>query len=76
MPPQGLLLLSATSRPEQMQQAPLLDCLVCAGEQLRRHLDAEQPGRLQVDDEFEFGGLQDWQVGRLLAFENLSMANS
>jgi hypothetical protein len=35
----------------------LLDHLV--GEQLDRvgHLDAECPGRLQVDDEFEFGRL-------------------
>src|SRR5262249_54909435 len=44
------------------------------GKQLDRvgHLDAERPGRLQVDDEFEFGGLQDRQVGGLRTVENLT----
>src|ERR1700736_1465967 len=50
----------------------LLDHLV--GEQLYRvgHLDAERPGRLQVDDELEFGRLQHRQVGGLCAFEDLT----
>src|SRR5262249_51580457 len=42
------------------------------GEQLDRvgHLDSERPGRLQVDDELEFGGPDDRQVGGLRVFEN------
>src|SRR5262245_36713664 len=47
-----------------------LDHLV--GEQLDRvgYLDAERPGRLQVDDELEFGRLHDWQVSGLRAIED------
>src|SRR5437773_3751240 len=39
------------------------------GEQLQRvgHLKAECPGRLQVDDELEFGRLHDGQVGGVRA---------
>src|ERR1700738_324172 len=50
----------------------LFDHLI--GEQLDRvgHLDVERPGRLQVDDELEFGGLQDRQVSGLRAFEDLT----
>jgi hypothetical protein len=51
------------------QKTRSLDQLV--GEQLDRvrYLDAERPSRLQVDDELEFGRLQDRQVGRLRAVE-------
>ena len=54
----------------------LLDHLV--GEQLDRvgHFKAECPGRLQVDDELKFGGLQDRQVGGLRALENLTSVNA
>src|SRR6059058_2971166 len=38
------------------------DHLVGAGEQRWRNFEAERPGRLQVDDELEFGGLQDREV--------------
>src|SRR5580704_8520987 len=50
----------------------LLDHLV--GEQLDRvgHLDAERPGRSQVDDELEFGRLQHRQVGGLRALEDFA----
>jgi hypothetical protein len=58
--PRNELTRSARSRREQMQHRArtepcLFDHLV--GEQLNRvgHLDAELPGRLQVDDELEFG---------------------
>jgi len=43
----------------------LLNHLVGAREQRRRNGDAERPGRLQVDDELEFGRLLDRQVLRL-----------
>ena len=39
-------------------------------ESMARHLESERFGGLQVDDELEFGGLHDRQVGRLLALEN------
>jgi hypothetical protein len=48
------LTLCAITGREQMQQAQLLDRLVYVGEQLGRHLKAERPGRLKVDDELEF----------------------
>jgi hypothetical protein len=37
-----------------------------------RYLNAKRSGRLQVDDEFEFGGLHDGKVGGLRALENLT----
>ena len=36
----------------------------------RRHGDAERLGGLEVDDQLDFGGLLNRQVGRLLALEN------
>jgi hypothetical protein len=53
--------------PQTQQKAPLFDHLV--GEQLDRvgHLETKCPGRLQVDDKLEFGGLRDRQVGGLHA---------
>ena len=50
----------------------LLDYLV--GEQLQRvgYLDAKRSGRLQVDDEFEFGGLHHRKVGGFRALEDLT----
>jgi hypothetical protein len=41
----------------------LLDHIVRDGEHARRHVDAECPRRLKVDDELEFGRLHDRQVG-------------
>jgi hypothetical protein len=57
-------------REQTKQTAPLFDHLV--GEQLDRvgHIEAKRPGRLQVDDKLEFGGLRDRQVGGLHAPED------
>jgi hypothetical protein len=62
---------SATSCREQSQQSSrLFYDLVSAGEQRRRHLDAEQLGGSEINDQFGFGGLLDWQIGGLFALEN------
>ena len=47
----------------------LFDHLVGAADQRQRNGEAERLGSLQVDDQLDFGGLLDRQVGRLLAFE-------
>src|SRR5262249_18134637 len=47
-----------------------LDHLVGASEQRRRHLEAERPGRLQIDHQLEFSRLHDWQFSRPRPFEN------
>jgi hypothetical protein len=54
----------------QQKRTRLFDHLVGDGEQGRRHLDAERPRRLQVDDELKFGRLYDRKAGRLGALEN------
>ena len=50
----------------------LLNYFVSEQLQRVRYLNAKRSGRLQVDDEFEFGGLHDGKVGGLRALENLT----
>ena len=46
------------------------DHLVGAGEQRRRHGEAEHPGSLEIDDQLDLGGLLNRQITGLFAFEN------
>ena len=41
----------------------LLDDLVCTQQNARRQLDADRPCGLEIDDQLEFCGLLDQQVG-------------
>src|SRR5215831_3668327 len=51
---------------------PSFDHLLSAGDQHRRHSQAEPPGSLEVDEEVKPGRLLDWQVGGLGPLENPS----
>src|SRR5262249_49618138 len=62
--------LCAISGLMQCSKTNLFDHLVGAGEQLRRHREAERAGGRQGDDELEFGRLHHRQVGRLAPLEN------
>jgi len=47
-----------------------MNALVGAGEQRRRHVEAQRLGGLEIDDELEPGGLHDRQFRRLFPFED------
>jgi hypothetical protein len=48
----------------------LFDQLVGAGEQGRRHFEAERPCGCKVDQEFHLDRKLDWQIGCFGAFQN------
>src|SRR6516162_4389671 len=48
----------------------LFDYLVGGDKQSFWHRDAERLGGLEIDEQFDFCGLLDWQVRRLLALKN------
>jgi hypothetical protein len=52
------------SREEGGADSDLFDHLVGAGEQLRRHVEAERLSGGQIDDEIEFGRLLYRQISR------------
>src|SRR5881227_3623207 len=54
----------------QLCLAHSLDHLVGASEQRQWDGDAQRTGSLEIDEQFDFRGLLDRQVGRLLALEN------
>src|SRR5262245_44382168 len=52
------------------------DYLVGAAQQRHRNGEAECLCGLEVDNQFDFRPLYDWQVGRLIALENAAGVNS
>src|SRR5215471_2477883 len=50
--------------------AHLFDHLVGHVQQTKWHSEPKRFGGLEIDDQLEPGCLQDWQVSRLLAFED------
>src|SRR5258706_14710640 len=52
------------------------DHLVGEREQRWRNFDAECLGSVQIDEELDLGDLLNWQVGRLVAFQNSAGINA
>src|ERR1700732_1783140 len=60
-----------------VQQTTLLfDDLIGASKKQLWDREAERLGGLEIDDQFEFRGLLDRQIGRLLALENPAGVNA
>ena len=57
-------------RTHALQQKGLFDQLVGGDKQALRDGDAERLRCLEIDNQFDLGGLLDGKIGRLLAFEN------
>src|SRR6476620_7596293 len=53
-----------------LRLAHLFDHLIGAGEQHRRHINAEHLGSLEVNHQFILGRHLHWQVSRLFPFED------
>src|SRR5215831_13915629 len=66
----SLLFRSDSSLALRGPSTPSLDHLVSRHLQRERHLQAERLRGLEIDDQLEFGRLQDRKVGGLLALEN------
>jgi hypothetical protein len=47
----------------------LFDNLVGARKQRHGQVEAQRLGSLEIDDNFEFGGLLDWKITRIFALE-------
>ena len=54
------------------KKSVLFDYLVRDGKHARRNCKTERFCGFEVDDQLEFGGLEDWQVGGLRALEDLT----
>jgi hypothetical protein len=50
----------------------LFDHFVCAVEQRGLQLKSNHLCRLEIDDQLELGGLQNWQIGRFRTPKNSS----
>jgi hypothetical protein len=57
--PEAVVRLNPRLVPEPVIRRPLLDDLVGARQQRRRHRDAERTGSLQIEDQLVFRGLLD-----------------
>ena len=62
--------LRHAAAPPMAYEKELLDHLVGAGEQRRRHRDPERLGGLEIDHQLELRRLFDRQLARFGAFQN------
>ena len=62
--------LGANSGPMHRSKTTSLDDLVGAGEQHRRHVEAERLSRFEIDHQLILGRRLHWQVGGLLTLED------